>query len=193
MKKLIYVMAVFATAFVFQGCGNSSGSATDMSDTTKMATGSMSSDTMAMSMEQMDIDFAKKVAVGGMAEVAFGKMAQEKGMSTKVKDFGKMMVTDHSKANEELMEIAKKQNIALPAGLDEDHMKKMEELKSKTGADFDKAYVDAMVGGHQKMLALLQDGAQNCKDSALKDFAAKTAPVVKSHLDMITKIQAGLK
>ncbi len=85
------------------------------------------------------------------------------------------------------------QNIILPAGLDDEHLKKMEELKSKTGADFDKNYVAAMVEGHQKMLSLLQDGAQNCKDSALKNFAAKTAPTVKAHLDMITNIQAGLK
>lgn len=194
MKKLIYVIAVSATAFAFQGCGNGSGSGTDTSDTSEMAADSMAAvDTMAMSVEQMDIDFANKAAVGGLAEVEFGKLAQEKGTNAKVKDFAAMMVRDHGKANQELMALAKMKNINLPAVLDDEHMKKMEELKAKSGGDFDKAYVMAMVEGHQKTLALMQDAAQNCKDSDLKAFATKTAPIVKAHLDMITKIQAEVK
>lgn len=194
MKKLFYVLAFSAAGFVFQGCGSGSGSSTDTSDTAAMTTDSMSSmDTTAMSVDQMDMDFASKAAVGGMAEVEFGKMAQEKGTNSKVKEFAMMMVNDHGKANGELMTIAASKNITLPASLDEEHMKKKEELQSKSGMAFDKAYVAAMVEGHNKTLALMQDASQNCKDSELKAFAAKTAPVVKAHLDMITKIQAEMK
>jgi putative membrane protein len=195
MKKLIYVLAVSATAFVFQGCGSGSGSATDTSDTTAMATDSMSAmgDTTAMAADQMDIDFANKSAVGGMAEVEFGKLAEEKSSDAKVKEFAAMMVKDHGMANEELMSIAKMKNITLTAMLDDEHAKKLEELKAKSGKDFDKAYVMAMVDGHKKTLDLMTDGAANCKDSDLKAFAAKTAPVVKTHLDKINKIQAEMK
>ncbi|MHA4895215.1 DUF4142 domain-containing protein [Pedobacter sp. PWIIR3] len=194
MKKIFYVLAFSAAGFVFQGCGSGSGSSTDTSDTSKMAADSMASmDTTAMAVDQMDIDFAKKAAVGGMAEVEFGKLAQEKSTNAKVKEFATMMVNDHGKANGELMAIATSKSIALPTSLDDEHMKKKEELQSKSGMDFDKAYVAAMVEGHNKTLALMQDAAQNCKDSELKAFAAKTAPVVKAHLDMITSIQAGMK
>jgi putative membrane protein len=199
MKKLFFTMAILGAALAFQGCGSGSGSATDTSDTSKMAADSMAAmdtntmDTTAMSTDQMDVDFANKAAVGGMAEVQFGKLAQEKGSSAKVKDFAAMMVKDHGMANTELMSIAKSKNITLPTALDAEHMKKLTELQSKSGTDFDKAYVTAMVEGHQKTLALMQDGAANCKDSKLKDFAAKTAPIVKTHLDMITKIQAEMK
>jgi len=194
MKRLFYVFAVCLTGFAIQGCGNGTGSTTDTSDTSQMAADSMAAmDTTAMSLDQMDADFANKAAVGGMAEVELGKLAQEKGTSAKVKDFAKMMVTDHGKANEELMSIAKMKNITLPSSLDEEHMKKMEELKSKSGAAFDKAYVSAMVEGHQKTLALMQEAAQHCKDSDLKAFAEKTSPIVKAHLDRITSIQSGMK
>lgn len=194
MKKLFYAVALSAAGFVFQGCGNGSGSSTDTSDTSAMATDSMASmDTTAMSVDQMDMDFASKAAVGGMAEVEFGKLAQEKGTNAKVKEFAAMMVTDHGKANSELMAIAASKNMTLPASLDDEHMKKQQELQSKSGMAFDKAYVAAMVEGHNKTLTLMQDAAQNCKDSELKAFAAKTAPVVKAHLDMITKIQAEMK
>jgi putative membrane protein len=195
MKKLIYVLAVSATGFFFQGCGSGSGSATDTSDTTAMAADSMAAmgDTSAMATDQMDIDFANKAAIGGMAEVEFGKLAQEKGSDAKVKEFAAMMVKDHGMANEELSSIAKMKNITLPAALDNEHDKKLEELKSKSGKDFDKAYVMAMVEGHQKTLDLMTDGATNCKDSDLKAFAAKTGPTVKMHLDMINKIQAEMK
>jgi putative membrane protein len=194
MKKLFYVVTISAAVFALQGCGSGSGSATDTSDTSAMAPDSMAAtDTTALKVDQMDIDFAGKAAVGGMAEVEFGKLAQEKSSNAKVKEFAAMMVADHGKANGELMSIAASKNITLPAGLDEEHLKKLEELKSKSGAAFEKAYVAAMVEGHQKTLALMQDGAAHCKDSSLKTFAEKTAPVVKAHLDMITKIQAEMK
>lgn len=191
MKKLIYSAVLIMAVFTFQACGSGSGSATDTSDTSEMAADSM--DTTAMSVDQMDVDFASKAAVGGMAEVEFGKLAQDKAANSRVKEFAAMMVTDHGKANGELMSIASSKSITLPAVLDEEHQMKYDELKSKSGSEFDKAYVAAMVEGHQKTLALMQDGAQNCKDSALKGFAEKTAPVVKAHLDLITKIQADLK
>ena len=55
-----------------------------------------------------DKTFMKKAAKGGMMEVAMGKLADQNGQSEDVKSFGKRMVTDHSKANEELKSIAEK-------------------------------------------------------------------------------------
>jgi putative membrane protein len=139
-----------------------------------------------------DTAFAAKAAVGGIAEVALGKMAVAKGTSTKVKDFGKMMVMDHGKANAELMGIAKNKNIMLPAGLDSEHQAKSDSLSKLSGKDFDMAYVNAMIEGHKKTLALMQAEAANGKDADLKAFATKTAPVVQMHLDAIMKIKAGM-
>lgn len=140
-----------------------------------------------------DTAFAAKAAVGGMAEVALGKMAAAKGTDKQVRDFGNMMVMDHGKANAELMSIAKTKNITLPAGLDAEHQAKSDSLSKLSGSAFDKAYVQTMIEGHQKTLALMQSEASGGKDTELKAFAAKTAPVVQMHLEHIQKIQGSLK
>ncbi|WP_285056003.1 DUF4142 domain-containing protein [Pedobacter ginsengisoli] len=195
MKNLIYAMMISGVMFALQSCSNS-GSTTDTSDTSEMAADSMAAaDTVSMAPAPVSADtaFTSKAAIGGMAEVELGKLAQEKASNAKVKDFASMMVKDHGKANEELKAIASSKNILLPATLDQEHKTKLEELKLKSGADFDKAYAAAMVAGHQKTLTLMEDGSANLKDAELKGFAARTAPVVKHHLDLINSIQSELK
>jgi len=194
MKKINLILAGVAVAGLLQACSGSK--STTSSDSTAVKTDSSSTTTIktdSSAMMMADTTFAAKAAVGGMAEVALGKMAQEKGMDSKVKDFGKMMVMDHGKANAELMSIAKSKNLVLPTTLDAEHQAKSDSLSKLSGAAFDKAYVKAMVEGHQKTLALMQSEASNGKDADLKGFAAKTAPVVQSHLTEIQKISDGLK
>jgi len=188
-------MAISATAFAFQGCSSGNKDAKDTADSLNMSkdTTSNAMATGGIAVEPSDAEFATKAAVGGMAEVELGKLALSKSTNASIKSFAEMMVNDHGKANEELMAIAKMKNITLPTTVDEEHMKKMEDLKAKTGADFDKAYVDAMVDGHESTLKLMQDEAKNSKDADLSAFAAKTGPTVESHLNMIKKIKDGMK
>lgn len=120
-------------------------------------------------------------------------MAATKGVSAEVKNFGNMMVTDHGKANDELMSIAQKKGLTLPTGLDAEHQAKSDSLSKLSGADFDRGYIKVMVEGHKKTLALMNNEATGGKDADLKAFAAKTAPVVQHHLDEITQIQASVK
>jgi putative membrane protein len=194
MKKIRLVfVAAAAAGLLLQACSGSK--STSSSDSTAVKTDSsvttVKTDSSALVLA--DTTFAAKAAVGGMAEVALGKMAAAKGADKDVKDFGNMMVMDHGKANAELMSIAKAKNIMLPAGLDAEHQAKSDSLSKLSGKDFDVAYVNAMVEGHKKTLALMQSEAANGKDAELKAFAAKTAPVVQTHLDHILKIQGSLK
>lgn len=195
MKKLTYLLSISVAAFAFQGCNSGTKDAKDIADglnavkdttTNVMSTG-------GIAVEESDAEFATKAAVGGLAEVEFGKLALKKTSNAQIKDFANMMVVDHGKANEELIAIAKMKNITLPGVLDDEHQKKMSELISKTGKDFEKAYVEAMVDGHEKTLKLMQDQAKDGKDSDLKAFASKTAPVVQTHLDLIKRIKDNMK
>ncbi len=194
MKKLIYGAAIALSAFAFQAC-NSNKDSQETADSLNMTkdTTTNAMNTGGIAVEQSDSEFATKAAVGGMAEVEMAKLAQEKSSNTSVKDFASMMVKDHGKANDELMAIAKTKNITLPTALDEDHQKKYDELKGKTGADFDKDYVNTMVDGHKSTLDLLQNEAKDGNDAELKAFAAKTAPVVQMHLDKINAIDKAMK
>ena len=98
-------------------------------------TGSASAQSAASSSAQMssnDRTFLEKAAEGGMAEVEFGKLAERNAQSQEVKDFGKRMVDDHSKANDELNQIASRAGATLPTGLStsdnttKEHLSKMQ-------------------------------------------------------------------
>lgn len=193
MKKFIYVMAISALAF--QACNGGNKDAKESADSLNMAkdTTTNSAATGGIAVDEADAKFTTQAAVGGMAEVELGKMALDKSSNAQVKEFATMMVKDHGMANTELMAIAKQKNITLPTTVDDEHKKKMEDLSKKTGSDFDKAYVDAMVDGHKSTLKLMEDESKDGKDADLKAFATKTAPIVQSHLQMINKINDSMK
>lgn len=203
MRKITYAMMVATTAFAFASCGGnkdakqSADSLNQTKDTTAMKDSTAKDTTVAkngaMAVDADDAKFATSAAVGGLTEVAAAKIALEKTADANIKQFASMMVKDHGAANQELMDIAKKKNITLPSMPDADHQKKLDDLSKLTGKDFDKAYVDAMVDGHEKTLSLMQDAAKNCKDADLKAFAAKVAPTVQMHLDAIKKIKSSMK
>jgi putative membrane protein len=139
-----------------------------------------------------DKTFVKKAAVGGMAEVDMGKMAEEKGSSQDVKDFGAMMVKDHTANNDDLAALAKTKGLMVPDKLDSMHQKIADKLSAMSGADFDKAYINDMVMGHTKMLALMKS-EESSSDPDLKSFATKTSDTVQMHLDKAKALQSSMK
>ena len=196
MKKINLFLFAGLLAGILQAChGSKNSGTTDSTSTVTKTTDStkvVTTDTSKMN-SNADSTFAKKAAIGGITEVALGKVALTKASNTKIRDFAHMMVVDHGKANDELMGIAKKKNMSLPTVPDVEHQAKIDSLTALSGVDFDKAYINAMVEGHQKTLNLMQDEASNGKDADLKAFAAKTAPVVQMHLNAINKIHSNMK
>jgi putative membrane protein len=133
------------------------------------------------SLSAKDKTFMKKAAKGGTMEVAMGKMAEQNAQSDDVKSFGKRMVTDHSKANDELKSIASKKGFELPS--------KEHSLKWTS----DKAYIDMMVKDHEKDLAEFKEEATGGSDPDVKKFADDTARMVQEHLDLAKETQGKLK
>jgi putative membrane protein len=140
-----------------------------------------------------EADFWAKAAEGGMAEVELSKLAQTKATNPEVKKFAQQMVTDHTKANGELKALAGKLKVTLPADLNSNHKSTMEKLGTLSGADFDKAYVDAMVSDHNDAVNLFQGEADGGTTEEVKTWAAKTLPTLKSHQTMIKDIQSKMK
>lgn len=134
--------------------------------------------------------FAREAAQGGLAEVQMGRLAAERATSPAVKQFGQQMVEDHSKAGNELTQLAARKNLQLPTDVSAEQKATMEKLAKLSGADFDKAYVDAMVEDHEHDVADFQQQANGGQDADLKAFAAKTLPVIQHHLQMIKNIKA---
>jgi putative membrane protein len=148
----------------------------------------------AMSMKKVDDKkFLKDAAAGGLAEVEFGKVAAQKGSSEEVKKFGQKMVDDHSKANDELKEVAGKEKIEVPTALTSKEQSKLDKMSKLSGADFDKAYIKDMVRDHEKDVSDFQSEAQSGSSANVKAFATKTLPTLQEHLSMAKDINKSAK
>ncbi|MEO8569648.1 MAG: DUF4142 domain-containing protein [Ginsengibacter sp.] len=187
MKKLSVVL-LFSCIGMMQACNDSSNSdsvsqadsTNDQRDTTGMMP--QQDSTSGVGINDDVADFAVKAADGGMMEVQLGEYASKNASDKSVKDFGSMMVKDHSKANDELKSLATSKNIALPVTVGDDKTNMMNDLMKNKGKDFDKAYMNKMVDDHKEDVDMFQKAADNSKDSDIKAFAAKILPTLQKHL-----------
>ena len=129
-----------------------------------------------------DKKFLKGAALGGMTEVELGKLAAQKATSDDIKQFGRKLVEDHTKANTELKEVASKDNIPIPDTLDSKHQSRIEKPSKLSGEQFDKAYVKDQVKDHQADIKDFKDEAQQGNDPKVKAFASNMLPVLQDHL-----------
>lgn len=192
------LIAAVSLGLALAGCGKKN-------DTTSTADANMSSD-MNASMNTGDMtgnsanmastgtampaqQFVDTIAGSDMFEIQSGKLAQTAGSSAAVKDFGKQLVTDHTKSSTMLKQAAAKTKpvVALPMVLPADLKTKLDALKGTKGADFDKLFIQQQTEGHQQALNALQSYAAGGDQPSLQDFATTAAPVVQSHL---TKLQS---
>ena len=154
------------------------------------ATASAASAASTRPVAAVDKSFTDNAAVGGLTEVKLGEVAGTNAQSQAVKDFGKHMVDDHSKANDELASLAKGKGLTPPSAPDAPHQKVVDKLSALKGRAFDNAYWKQMLDDHKKTIALFQKESASGKDPEIKAFATKTLPTLKQHLQMV---QEGMK
>lgn len=211
MKQLL---TLAAAAFIIISCNDNTRTASDNTDSANnnIATAPVensNNDTIASSGNQPNtsttgpvIDntpldknssaFATEAASGGMMEVTLGQLAQQKAANPRVQAFGAMMVSDHSKANTELQNIAAAKSFQLPSTL-EKHQKHIDDISKKEGKEFDKAYMKMMVNDHEKDIKAFEKAASGSSDSTIKGFASRTLPILRMHLDSAKAINKSLK
>jgi putative membrane protein len=196
MKKIFLSAVIALSVACFSACNNpnqqedsksSADSLNNMKDTVADPSKSITKD-LVIKVSKGDARFAVEAASGGLAEVALGELAQQKAENPQVKDFGVMMINDHTKANNEMKALSAKKGISLPATLSDPNQKLKDDLSSKTGKDFDKAYVKDMIEDHKEDIKVFEEAAKNLNDPELKTFATITLPVLRKHLDAIEKI-----
>jgi putative membrane protein len=140
-----------------------------------------------------DETFMNKAAEGGMAEVELGKLAETRASSDAVKNFGKRMVNDHTKADDQLKSIAAQENVALPTGLSSRDQAALDRLSMLNGADFDRAYMRNMVRDHRTDIAEFQREADHGADPNMKQFASSTLPTLQEHLRLARDAEKQVK
>jgi putative membrane protein len=207
MKK-ISLASIIAGALILSAC-NGNSNKTTTSDTTATSTTNATDTTMnhmnttdtmnrndtmnrsnaVASVGKDEQDFAKDAAAGGMMEVQLGNIAQKNSSTKAIQDFGKMMVDDHSKINDNLKDLASKKNVALPSTVTEKQQKDIDKLSKETGTEFDKDYVNMMIDDHKKDIADFKKAGNKMTDKDFKDFVIKTLPTLQKHLDAIQSIK----
>jgi len=142
----------------------------------------------AMKADNKDQQFLRHAARDGLAEVQLGQIASERATNPEVQHFGQQMVTDHTKANQELMALAQSKNISLPKDIDKKHQKTADALAKKHGTSFDREYTHDMVADHEKAVQLFTTEANEGRDADIKAFASKTLPTLQEHLQMARQL-----
>jgi putative membrane protein len=131
--------------------------------------------------DQKFVDFAAQT---DMVEANLGKLAQSEGGSQGVKDYGQMLVTDHTQDYETLQGLAKQAGLTVPTAIDEEHDKSiigpMHALKSNA---FDKKFTSAMITGHTQAIATYKKEATDAENADIRSYAQTAVPTLEKHLD----------
>jgi putative membrane protein len=209
MKKLSLVLLCAAMAFASLACHKedtynsaTDTSATSATDTYASTTSTTATDTTATTTTATstastlgpdDTTFVNKAAQGGMAEVSLGQLASSKATNPDVKAFGDRMVTDHTRLNDELKQLAQSKGVTLPADVDQESKDTADKLSKASGKEFDKAYIDDMVKDHEKDVKEFEKQSKDAKDPDLKAWVTKSLPTLKDHLKMAKEAKAKVK
>jgi putative membrane protein len=138
-------------------------------------------------------DFIKEVALSDMTEIEAAKIAQQKGNAGD-KKFAEMMIADHTKTSNELKSMVPENlKAALPASLDDASQKKIAKLRDTKPEDFASEYDSMQVSAHKDAVSLFERYANGGEDTKLKDWAGKTLPALKHHLEMAQALDKNRK
>jgi putative membrane protein len=134
-------------------------------------------------------DFLTDAMQGDVSEVKMGQLAEKNGGSAEMKDFGKTLVTDHSKAGEQVKATAQRVGVTVKEQPSSEAQKDYDKLSKLKGADFDKEFARMSVEDHQKDIAKFQKEA-DAKDGPASDLAQQQLPTLKKHLQMAQSLQS---
>jgi putative membrane protein len=166
-------------------------------------------------LSQSPQEWVQKAVEKNNAEVELGQLAAKRAQNPQVKQYAQTMIDEHTKALDELKQVAASANIQLTSSLNENHQELHEKLATLTGAEFDREYINAMIDEHDDTLEMLEDKADDLNDNRptgtsgpaaggkadsteaerdrinrdLSQWAAKAAPKVRQHLESARQIE----
>ncbi len=153
---------------------------------------SQTPDEVAQSGQKGDPTFVTMTAQANLAEVDAGRLAVKKTSNPEVKRFAQHMIDDHTQANSELSDLARKKGIDMPFQADEAHQKDAARLAGMNGADFDRSYMMMMVNDHQKVVSMFEKYSGEASDPDVRAFARKMLPTLQDHLKMARELSGKL-
>ena len=133
--------------------------------------------------KEEDAKFLVSAAEINLEEIQLGQLAQTRGTTSHVKELGKMMETEHTKALADLQTLAVKKQITIPTTLTENGMDANKKLLDAKGSKFDKEYADMMVSGHKDAIDKFQKASTDAQDTDIRNWATAMLPALRIHLD----------
>lgn len=195
MTKTFFSVAVIA---LLTSCSNNSDNhdtveKADSANEARVDSSDRSDGKALLATDEASAGFIVRALDGGMMELALGNLVAQKATNARVKSFGEMMVTDHGKANAELRDLASMRTVTVPQGTSDDKTKMINDISAKTGADFEKDYIEMMVDDHKKDIKEFESALKDVKDTSVQTFIRNTIPVLQKHLDSCTAIKKSLR
>ena len=142
------------------------------------------------SLSSRDRTFVMQAGQLSMMEVELGRLAVQRGSSAGVKQYGQQMVEEHTRANQELMQLAMQKKVELPTEMSTQNTATIDRLSELSGTSFDTAYKQAMIDSHNQAIALFQAQSQQGQDPQLKAWATQKLPNLQAHLEMVNQMLA---
>jgi len=130
-----------------------------------------------------DAKFLVSAAEINLEEIQLGQLAQSRGTTSQVKELGKMMETEHTKALADLQALAAKKQVTLPASITDNGMDSNKKLMEAKASNFDKEFADMMVSGHKDAISTFEKASTDAQDTEIRNWAASMLPALRLHLD----------
>jgi putative membrane protein len=133
--------------------------------------------------------FLKKVAEDGLCEIRIAQLASTNAVEQPCKDYAQQMITDHTKLNDQVIQLAANKNVTIPTGLDKTHTGEVRRLSKITGIAFDKSFARRAVGDHEAAIVLFRGEIAHGSDPDVVAFAKDTLPILRQHLMMAQSLR----
>ena len=162
------------------------------SSTSGVTMGSTGASGTSSSVNASDRHLMQELAHANLSEISMAKLAQSKTTNDQVHSFAQHMIDDHTKALNQLQQLAQTKNVQLPTEPDAKHKASEKRLNGLSGTAFDKQYVSkAGVEDHRQVHRLVEKMSKSARDADVKKLGADLLPSIDQHLQMAQNIRSG--
>jgi putative membrane protein len=133
-------------------------------------------------------EFLQKAMQNSLTEVELGKLAGKNARSTGINALGSRLARDHGRIGTMIGLISRDKGITVPKSLDAEHLAIVEDMSTKTGAEFDVAYTQLMVSDHERAIALFT-AATKSEDPDIAEFAERALPALREQKRLAVSFQ----
>jgi putative membrane protein len=196
MKKIVLSLLALA---VLTGCGGEEAEEQEIATLETAAAPAESAPAAPAPGALTDPEIADIVVAANQVDVEAGELAKSKATNPEVREFAERMITDHTAVNQQATELVTRLGVTPEESPTSQQLRQAGEqnrqaLQGKSGAEFDRAYIDNEVAYHQQVLDAIDDTLiPNAENPELKALLEQTRPAVAAHLEHAKELQASLE